>query len=235
MPARLAGGADLAHETVMGRIDTDFLARFFQNVAARLDAHRDELCNLDGEIGDGDHGSSMANGFAAVAALVRGGRHLPEDPAALMREAAAVFLGDVGATVGPLYATAMLDAAKTLDSGPLPFDRAPEFLAAMAEGIARRGNAEPGDKTMLDAWLPAVHSAELALRAGASPPEAAWRAAASARAGAEATATMIASRGRAARLKERSLGHRDPGAVSAGLIVEAFAQAVGPQPAGIDS
>jgi dihydroxyacetone kinase-like protein len=221
------------HQKAMSLIDTDFLARFFQNAAARLDAHRDELCHLDGEIGDGDHGSSMANGFAAVAALVRGGRHLPDDPAALMREAAAAFLGDVGATVGPLYATAMLDAAGTLDAGPLPFDRAPEFLAAMAGGIARRGKAETGDKTMLDAWLPAVRAAELALRGGAGPAEAAWRAAASARAGAEATATMIASRGRAARLKERSLGHRDPGAVSAALILEAFAEAVGPPPAGI--
>jgi len=235
MPARLAGGPDLAHENGMAQIDTSFLARFFQNAAARLDAQRDELCHLDGEIGDGDHGSSMANGFAAVAALVRGGRHLPEDPAALMREAAAAFLGDVGATVGPLYATAMLDAAKTLDKGPLPLDRAPEFLAAMAGGIARRGKAGPGDKTMLDAWLPAVHAAELALREGAGVTEAAWRAATSARAGAEATATMIASRGRAARLKERSLGHRDPGAVSAALILEGFADAVGPPPAGTDS
>ena len=100
----------------------------------------------------------------------------------------------------------------------------------MTRGIARRGQAGPGDKTMLDAWLPAVRRAEQALGAGRSPAEAAWQAVDDARAGAEATAAMIASKGRAARLMERSLGHRDPGAVSAVLIIEAFAETVGPAP-----
>ncbi len=216
----------------MEQIDTAFLARFFQAAAARLEAERDALCSLDGAIGDGDHGISMANGFAAVAALVRGGQPSQDDPAKLMRAAAAAFLGEVGATVGPLYATGMLDAADLFDArGPVPLEQAHLFLAALASGIARRGQAEPGDKTMLDAWLPAVQTAQTAADAGYPPAEALWSAVDAARKGATATATMIASRGRAKRLQARSLGHRDPGAVSATLILEALAQTAGTAPA----
>lgn len=221
----------------MEQIDTAFLARFFQAAAARLEAERDALCSLDGAIGDGDHGISMANGFAAVAALVRRWQPSQEqpsqdDPAKLMRAAAAAFLGEVGATVGPLYATGMLDAADLFDArGPVPLEQAHLFLAALASGIARRGQAEPGDKTMLDAWLPAVQTAQTAADAGYPPAEALWSAVDAARKGATATATMIASRGRAKRLQARSLGHRDPGAVSATLILEALAQTAGTAPA----
>lgn len=231
----LAGGAKLVHCFSMDQIDAAFLARFFQAAAARLDAQRDELCHLDGEVGDGDHGTSMANGFAAVAGLVRGGKRASDTPDALMRSAAAAFLGEVGATVGPLYATGMLDAAEILKTeGPLPLAKAHRFLAALAAGIQRRGEAEPGDKTMLDAWLPAVHAAEMALSEGHPPDDALRRAVEEARRGADGTVSMIASRGRAVRLKERSLGHKDPGAVSATLILEAFADAIGPRPDGQD-
>lgn len=219
----------------MEKIDHAFLARFFQAAATRLETERDALCVLDGAIGDGDHGISMANGFAAVVALFRGGQPAQTDPAQLMRAAAAAFLGEVGATVGPLYATAMLDAADLFDArGPIPLEQAHLFLAALANGIARRGHAGPGDKTMLDAWLPAVQTAEAAAAAGHAPAEALASAVDAARKGANATATMIASRGRAKRLQARSLGHRDPGAVSATLILEAFAQTVGPPPSGSD-
>ena len=143
-------------------VDGDNAGAVFRNAAARLDTARDELCHLDGEIGDGDHGTSMANGFAAIALKFRSGQDAPAEPSVLMREAASVFLADVGATVGPLYATAILDAARVFDDGPVPLERAPAVLGAMARGIARRGKAGPGDKTMLDAWLPAVHAAERA-------------------------------------------------------------------------
>lgn len=216
----------------MEQIDSAFLGRFFQAAAARLDAERDALCALDGAIGDGDHGISMANGFAAVAALVRGGQRVTENPAELLRAAASAFIGEVGATVGPLYATAMLDAADLLETrGPVPLAQAHLFLGALANGIARRGQAGPGDKTMLDAWLPAVQTAKAAADAGHPPADALCAAVVAARKGAAATATMIASRGRAKRLQARSLGHRDPGAVSATLILEAFAETVGPAPA----
>lgn len=207
----------------MADLDTRFLVHFFRLAAARLEENRARLCALDGEVGDGDHGTSMASGFAALAGLGRQKHDLPPDE--FLKAAAAAFIGDVGATVGPLYAGALLAAARQYGSTALPamsFDR---LLTSFVEGIAVRGKAHQGDKTMLDAWLPAAHAAQEASRAGAAVGEVAVRALEAGRKGAEATATMIASRGRASRLKERSLGHLDPGAVSAVLILEALVEA----------
>ncbi|SFC85715.1 dihydroxyacetone kinase subunit DhaL [Tropicimonas isoalkanivorans] len=208
----------------MSKIDNAYLLSFFKLAADRLEARRQELCSLDGEIGDGDHGTSMANGFAAIDARLR---EVPADtatPALLLREAASAFIGEVGATVGPLYATALLQGAALLEDGPLERDRLGDLLAQFAAGIGMRGQAQPGDKTMLDAWVPATQAARNAAAGGASAREVAEAAAAAARKGADTTASMVASRGRAARLKERSLGHPDPGAVSAALIIGAFAE-----------
>lgn len=206
----------------MTAIDASYLSAFFRAAADRLEAERQQLCTLDGEIGDGDHGTSMANGFAAINARLREIAGKGGDAPALLREAASAFLGDVGATVGPLYATAFLHGARLLDTTPLPREGLGDLLAAFADGIHMRGKAELGDKTMLDAWLPAAQAAQAAARAGANAQAVARAAMTAAQDGAETTASMIASRGRAARLKERSLGHRDPGAVSAALLVTAF-------------
>ncbi len=211
----------------MAELDSDFIARFFRDAAARLEERRDELCQLDGLVGDGDHGTSMANGFAALTELVRGSSSHARSPAALLHEAADRFLSHVGATVGPLYATGLLDTAQAMENdAPWQVREFPRFMAGLARGIARRGKAAQGDKTMLDAWLPATRAAEASLARGASTAEAARRASEAAIEGARATASMIASRGRAARLKERSIGHRDPGAVSASIIIEALAETI---------
>ena len=211
----------------MAELDSDFIARFFRDAAARLEDRRDELCQLDGRVGDGDHGTSMANGFAALSDLVRGSSSHPRNPVPLLREAADRFLSHVGATVGPLYATALLDTAQAMQKdAPWEVREFPRFMASLARGIARRGKASPGDKTMLDAWLPATRAAEASIARGASPSEAARLASQAAAEGARATASMIASRGRAARLKERSIGHQDPGAVSAAIIIDALAATV---------
>ena len=202
----------------MPEIGTQFLVGFFRDAADRLEENRARLCALDGEVGDGDHGTSMANGFAAVARMAPQSRTLAPDP--FLRAAASAFLSDVGATVGPLYASAFVEGAHACGEGNSSSVTLDRLIAAFAEGIAARGKAGQGDKTMLDAWLPAVHAAQEAARGGAMPAEVARRAVEAGRRGAEATATMIASRGRAARLKERSLGHLDPGAVSAVLILE---------------
>ena len=126
--------------------------------------------------------------------------------------AAKAFLNAVGASSGPLYATALLRAGKS--AGPvkaMPRDGLRSVISAMAEGIEQRGKGAAGQKTMLDAWLPAAEAA----RSGAAPGDIA----AAAQRGAEATKDMVATMGRAARLGERSLGHPDPGAVSAAMIV----------------
>lgn len=200
----------------MDKIDAPALFAFFRGASARLDADRHQLCALDGEIGDGDHGTSMANGFAAIERLLRARDPGATPPADLLREAAMAFIGEVGATVGPLYASALLELAKVFTGPALPLS---DVLTAIADGIAARGGAKPGDKTMLDVWSPAARAAASAGTAGAALD--------AARQGAEATVAMMAGRGRAARLKERSLGHMDPGAASALILVEVLVDAAG--------
>ena len=195
---------------------TETCTQLFQALATRMDAERDALCELDGLIGDADHGIAMQQGMQAAAAAVPGLPTLQDQ----FNAAAKAFLNAVGASSGPLYATALMRAAKT--AGPraaMPRAETPALIVAMAEGIAHRGRAEPGQKTMIDAWHPAAEAA----KSGASWP-AILKAA---QAGADATAQMQATLGRAARLGERSLGHKDPGAVSACMIIEEFGKALG--------
>ena len=191
---------------------TSDLTDLFAQLAALMTQERDALCQLDGEIGDADHGIAMQQGMATASLAVAG----LTDPSFQdqFNAAAKGFLNAVGASSGPLYATAFMFAAKAI--GPrrqMPLAEARQIIAAMAQGIAHRGKAEVGQKTMIDAWAPAA----VAAAAQGSPAE--IRAAA--QAGAAATADMIATLGRAARLGARALGHRDPGAVSAALIITA--------------
>lgn len=210
----------------MGDIDGQILIDFFRAAAMRLDMDRQRLCALDGEIGDGDHGTSMANGFAAVSRRLQQIKGQDPAPAQVMRDAASAFIGEVGATVGPLYATGFLEAARLLEERRLATTDLAELIDAIARGIALRGDACLGDKTMLDAWLPAGQAARDAADAGAGAAQVARAAAEAALRGAQATKGMIASRGRAARLQERNLGHLDPGAASAAVILEAFEETV---------
>lgn len=207
----------------MKMIDTGYLIAFFRLAAERLEDARVHLCTLDGQVGDGDHGTSMANGFLAVTLRLRtvGAADLPPD--AVLREAAQAFLAEVGASVGPLYASGFLSAARALAEGPLPRRDLHRLLEALAEGIAQRGRAVPGDKTMLDAWIPAAQAAARAAQTGEDEPAIAEAASLAASRGMEATATMVAARGRAARLADRTLGHVDPGAASAALLVRVLA------------
>lgn len=189
----------------------------------QLIAARDELSALDGALGDGDHGVTMETGWKAVAGALAA---LPPDAsiASLCRAAADAFLDAVGASAGPLYATAFARAGdavahrRDLDSLHTTL-----WIEAMARGIAERGGASEGDKTMLDAWGPAARAARAAFAADRD--EAAILAA-SARAAAEgrdATAPLLARRGRAAKLGERARGHVDPGAASTALMLAALA------------
>lgn len=195
---------------------TETCTQLFQAFAIRMAAERDALCALDGLIGDADHGIAMEQGMQAAAAAVATLPTLQDQ----FNAAAKAFLNAVGASSGPLYATALMRAAKT--AGPraaMPRAETPGLIIAMAEGIAHRGKAEPGQKTMIDAWYPAAEAA----KSGASWPDIV----AAAQAGADGTAQMQATLGRAARLGARSLGHKDPGAVSACMIITEFAKILG--------
>jgi dihydroxyacetone kinase-like protein len=205
-------------------VTSDDLRRMFGEIAAAITAEKDELCRLDGVIGDADHGVAMALGFDAardaVDALAPGA-----EPTAVMNAAAKAFLSAVGASTGPLYATALMRAGAAVKGKPALDDAdVAAMVQAMAGGIADRGKAELGEKTMLDAWAPAAE----AIAAAAGPLGARLAAAeAAARTGAEATKGMVAGKGRSVRLGERALGHVDPGAASAVIVLAAMGRALG--------
>ncbi|RWB71522.1 MAG: dihydroxyacetone kinase subunit L [Mesorhizobium sp.] len=195
---------------------TGDLKALFSAFSARMAAERDKLCALDGVIGDADHGIAMEQGMKAAADAAQDAEGTLQD---LFNAAAKGFLNAVGASSGPLYATALLRAGKA--AGPrasMPRAELRTVIAAMRDGIAQRGKAEPGQKTMLDAWAPAADAAINGQNVDAV--------AAAARRGAEATRDMVATVGRAARLGERSLGHPDPGSISAAMLVEEICNAM---------
>jgi len=195
---------------------TEDLKALFGAFSRRMATERDRLCALDGVIGDADHGIAMEQGMKAAADTAQAVEGTLQD---IFNAAAKGFLNAVGASSGPLYATALLRAGKAAGPrGSMPRDELRTVIAAMRDGIVQRGKAEPGQKTMLDAWASAADAAVSGQDAGAI--------AAAARQGAEATRDMIATVGRAARLGERSLGHPDPGAVSAAMLVEEICNAM---------
>jgi dihydroxyacetone kinase-like protein len=192
------------------------LKTLFGTISARMATERDRLCALDGVIGDADHGIAMEQGMKAAADAAQAAEGTLQE---VFNAAAKGFLNAVGASSGPLYATALLRAGKA--AGPrtsMPKGELRTIIAAMRDGIVQRGKAEPGQKTMLDAWGPAADAALDGQNADAII--------AAAREGAEATRNMVATVGRAARLGERSLGHPDPGSISAAMLVEEICHAM---------
>lgn len=206
----------------MTSTDTAKLKRMFDAIAAAIDADKDRLCRLDGVIGDADHGIAMALGFGAVRDALDQ-IDASTEPTALLNTAAKSFLNAVGASSGPLYATAFMRGAAAVKGKAILEDAdVIAMFRAMAQGIQDRGKAELGEKTMVDAWLPAAQAAGVAQEAGKSLSESLDAALAAAESGAEATKDMIATKGRSSRLGERSLGHVDPGAASAVTIIRAM-------------
>lgn len=207
----------------MKQVGTEDIVSAMREVASRIAASREYLGELDGEIGDGDHGTTMAKGFGAIVRAINEIDPKTTDISAFFALCAGTFLNAVGATAGPLYAAGFLRAAALAEGrDTMSAGEAPLLLAAIGEGIAARGKAIAGDKTMLDVWLPVGQAARELRKAGAPTPEAMAALTEAANRGAESTRTMTAARGRAARLGERSLGHVDPGAASAAIIVEGF-------------
>ncbi|WP_369135103.1 dihydroxyacetone kinase subunit DhaL [Modestobacter sp. I12A-02662] len=194
--------------------------------AAAVAEHRDELTALDSAIGDADHGANMDRGMSAVVAALDGGP--PADAAALFKLVGATLVSKVGGASGPLYGTFFLRVAGAGGAGPWDAGTVAKALRAGVEGVVARGKAEPGDKTMLDALLPACDALEAALAAGQPLADAVGAAATAAVEGRDATKQLQARKGRASYLGERSIGHVDPGATSAALLVEAAATALVP-------
>jgi dihydroxyacetone kinase-like protein len=218
-------------DEVVDRVDTAALHRWIREFAELVAANKDLLTRLDSAIGDADHGANMDRGMtAAVAALDSSS---PTSPAALLKKVGMTLVSTVGGASGPLYGTFFLRMATA--SGEAEQLDGPAFAKALRaglEGVVARGKAEAGDKTMFDALAPATDALDAALAAGAPLP-ASLRAAADAAAdGRDATVPMLARKGRASYLGERSVGHQDPGATSTALLMAAAAAAIGEHPPG---
>ncbi len=207
----------------MGVATTSDLQRLFQDIADVMTAERDNLCQLDGVIGDADHGIAMELGFAAAAKATGALDPAATDPTTLFNTAAKAFLNAVGASSGPLYATAFMRAgAAVKGKAALGDDDLLEIFTALAKGIQDRGKAEIGEKTMVDAWAPAAAACEAARTRGDSLRQCLSKALQAAERGRDSTKDMVASKGRSARLGERSLGHIDPGAASATMVISSI-------------
>ena len=212
----------------MTDITTKDLIAMFVGIAAAIEAEKGRLSELDGVIGDADHGVTMSIGFSAVNEALSRLDQGSADPATVLSTSAKAFLNAVGATSGPLYATAFIRAAAAIKGrAVLDRDAVVDMVTAMVKGIRDRGKADRGDKTMIDAWLPAAEAAEAARLAGRDLSECLDAALFAAQAGAEATKSMVASKGRASRLGERAIGHMDPGAASAVVILGAIERTLG--------
>ncbi|MFS2177141.1 dihydroxyacetone kinase subunit DhaL [Rhizobium pisi] len=208
-------------------ITTKDLQHLLALIAGDIAAHRDHLCELDGAIGDGDHGLAMDAGCEAAAKAVAALDPVQAAPTAAFNAAAKAFLNAVGASSGPLYATAFMRAGAAVKGRPeLSDDDFVRAFSAMAQGIQERGKAEPGEKTMVDAWRPAADAALHAWADGAALRQSLDMAERAARQGCEATKDMTAAKGRASRLGERVIGHVDPGAASAAIIIASIAKFV---------
>jgi dihydroxyacetone kinase-like protein len=207
--------ATIDHATVVA-----WIRRFAEEIAEQ----RAELVRLDSAIGDGDHGTNMDRGMRKVMEKLDASDG--DDIGASLKSVGMALVSSVGGAAGPLYGTLFLQmgsttgGAATLDTAGLT-----QALEAGLRGVQARGKAEPGDKTMVDALVPAVEALHRAEADGVAVGEAARLAAAAAEEGMKATISMEARKGRASYLGPRSVGHQDPGATSSYLLLRSAAEA----------
>lgn len=210
---------------MMASVDATVLVDWIRRFRDAVTDQRDWLTELDSAIGDADHGANMARGMDAVVAKLDAGA--PETVDELLKSVGMTLVSSVGGASGPLYGTFFLrmgmaaGAVAELDGPGLG-----AALRAGLDGIVARGKAEAGDKTMFDAMAPAVDAFDAAVAEDAGLAAAAMAAAEAAAAGRDATEALVARKGRASYLGERSAGHLDPGAASTTLLFDALAAAV---------
>ena len=207
-------------------VDVDALDRWIREFAALIAANKELLTRLDSAIGDADHGSNMDRGMTAVVTALDGSS--PASAAALLKQVGMTLVSTVGGASGPLYGTFFLRMATA--SGEVTSLDGPAFAKALRaglDGVVARGKAEAGDKTMYDALAPAVDALDAALAADPALDPALGAAVRAAEDGRDATIPMLARKGRASYLGERSVDHQDPGATSAALLIAAAATALG--------
>jgi dihydroxyacetone kinase-like protein len=208
------GAATIGHAAVLA-----WIRRF----AAEIEEHRGELVRLDTAIGDSDHGTNMDRGMHKVVEKLDGLEG--DDIGASLKAVGMALVSSVGGAAGPLYGTLFLQmGTATGGATSLGVAEWADAVEAGLRGVQARGKAEPGDKTMVDALIPAVEALRGAQSDGVDMGEATRRAAAAAEEGMKATIPMEARKGRASYLGPRSVGHQDPGATSSYLLLRSAAE-----------
>lgn len=197
-------------------LDADFFRRWMTATAASVDREAAGLTALDSPIGDADHGSNLQRGFTAVTATLE--KEAPDTPGAVLMVAGRQLISTVGGASGPLYGTLLRRTGKALgDAAEVSEEQLTDALRTGVDAVMQLGGAAPGDKTMIDALVPAVDALGESFAA----------ARAAAEEGALATTPLQARKGRASYLGERSIGHQDPGATSSALLIAALVEAAG--------
>jgi dihydroxyacetone kinase-like protein len=202
-------------------MDAEFFRAWIAEIAAVVQAQRDHLTQLDSAIGDADHGINLARGFGAVQAALAGAD--TPTPGSVLLLTGSTLISKVGGASGPLYGTAFRRAAKSLGDEPeVELPAVAEALAAALNGVKKLGAANEGEKTMVDVLAPAVAAFSKAVSEGAPTADAMAALTDAADAGSRDTIEMQARKGRASYLGPRSVGHEDPGAASAALMLHAL-------------
>jgi dihydroxyacetone kinase-like protein len=206
--------------------DAATATRWLTASAEEIGKAKDELTRLDAAIGDADHGSNMARGFTAVLEKLAGAAE-DAGPGKRLVLCGGTLISKVGGASGPLWGSFFRAAGKAMGDAPEVEDGAVlEALAAGLDSVRQLGGAEVGDKTMVDALAPAIEAGRAGLAAGDDLATSLAAAAAAAREGSEGTIPIVARKGRASYLGERSAGHKDPGSASAAILVGTLAAAV---------
>jgi phosphoenolpyruvate---glycerone phosphotransferase subunit DhaL len=213
-------------EKASGRMSLghDDVVRWIRVFAAEVSANKEQLTQLDAAVGDGDHGINMDRGMSAVLAKIDAASE-EQDIGALLKTVGMTLVSTVGGAAGPLYGTLFLQMGTAVSGKDElgPDDWAAALEAGIA-GVQARGKAEPGDKTMIDALIPGRDALKSALAEGASFEDALRQSADAAGQGMRDTIPLVARKGRASYLGERSAGHQDPGATSSHLLLETAAE-----------
>jgi dihydroxyacetone kinase-like protein len=207
-------------------VDAGALVAWIREFARLIAINKDLLTRLDSAIGDADHGVNMHRGLTAVTSALAD--EPPASASAVLKRTGMTLVSTVGGASGPLYGTAFLRMATAAgDADSLDAGGFAKMLRAGLDGVVARGRAEAGDKTMYDAFAPAVDALDATLAAGQSLGAGLRAALEAAETGQTATIPMLARKGRASYLGERSVGHQDPGATSVTLLIAAAVAALG--------
>jgi dihydroxyacetone kinase-like protein len=201
----------------------DFFTNVFRDMEQLAEEQRDHFVALDSAIGDGDHGVNLVIGFREVGKQLDTINAESEDIANVFKKVGNVILRKVGGSAGPLYGSLLIDAGKVAaDKNEVSFSELCDMLIAGTNAVQKRGKAVVGDKTMIDALLPGIEYLDGAK--DGDPIEVFDKFVSIMREGAETTIPIIAKKGRAMRLGERAIGHKDPGAESSWMLMNIFNQ-----------